>query len=255
MNKYIHATLLLLAVANAASFVAAERFNAQLIQPGPTPKYEIALLSPMLKRQPSHFGPVGNPVDVAKAFVRQNIKIKDSDYVIKDSYVTKSTGVTHVYFKQLFQGVEVTNGDISVNVDAGGKVITYGDSFYHSSDASKRNLWAGQSSQRFVEPSKAPSKITIIPYINPNDKKKQYILQNIPYVLKDVITQQSYIHTADGSLKAAWEFFVDLGDNYFNAHVSADGKEVVSLFDWISDATYNVVKVGDAGPNTSSAYY
>ncbi|KAI9598674.1 Fungalysin metallopeptidase-domain-containing protein, partial [Syncephalis fuscata] len=202
-----------------------ERVNVAPIEAGPLPKYEVSLLSPTLQRHGNQFAPSGKPEDVARAFVRQQLKFKDNDYVVKSFYATESTGVTHVYLKQLFQGIEVANGDISVHVDAKGAVIAYGDGFYYGTDASKRNLWAGQSAPRFV------NQLTTIPDTDTqNDSKQQrFILQGIPYA-------------QDKLLQAAWEFFIDLGDNYFNAHVSADGSSVLSLADWISDASYNVLK-------------
>ncbi|KAI8057277.1 Fungalysin metallopeptidase-domain-containing protein [Syncephalis plumigaleata] len=146
---------------------------------------------------------------------------------------------------------EIANGDISVNVDAKGTIIAYGDNFYRNADASKRKLWAGQSSPRFVEPNKAfvsladhigrpieASKITVW-------NKPEYVLSGIPYAKDEVIAKQSYIQTSEGALEATWEFLIDLGDNYFDAHISADGTSVVALNDWVADAMYNVVQVGD----------
>jgi extracellular elastinolytic metalloproteinase len=93
-----------------------------------------------LKSQFKYFEPVDSTGDVAKASINQQFQVKGSEYVIKDSYLSKSTVVTHMYLKQLFQGVDVANGDTSVNVDAKGTAIAYGDSFYHNIDVSKRML-------------------------------------------------------------------------------------------------------------------
>ncbi|KAI9596336.1 Fungalysin metallopeptidase-domain-containing protein [Syncephalis fuscata] len=250
--------LAVLAMVNAISLATAERVKVQLVSPDPLPKYEVASRSAALRQQGSNFASNGKPEDVAKAFARQHLKVKNGDFAVKTSYSTKSTGVTHVYLKQIFQGVEVANGDISVNVDSKGTVIAYGDSFYHNTDASKRNLWAGQSSPRFVEPNKAfvslaehigrpidASKITVSSRASLRGSKPQYILTGIPYAKDEVVAQQSYIHTSEGALEATWEFFIDLGENYFNAHVPANGGKVISLVDWISDASYNVVKLED----------
>lgn len=50
-----------------------------------------------------------------------------SSFVIrKDSYTDKNTGVSHIYVRQYMHGIEVTDGDINVNVKDG-VVILYGD--------------------------------------------------------------------------------------------------------------------------------
>jgi len=52
----------------------------------------------------------------------------------EQTYTDKSTGVTHVYAKQLLNGLEVSDGDINVNIDAHGRVLSWGNSF-HPGDA------------------------------------------------------------------------------------------------------------------------
>ncbi|CUA70933.1 hypothetical protein RSOLAG22IIIB_09207 [Rhizoctonia solani] len=68
-----------------------------------------------------------NPLDVARAFMHSHT---DSDYYIRDdSYTDKNTGITHVYVRQLFHGLEVADGDINLNV-RNGQVLSFGDSFF-----------------------------------------------------------------------------------------------------------------------------
>jgi extracellular elastinolytic metalloproteinase len=45
----------------------------------------------------------------------------------KDSYTDKNTGVTHVYVCQLVNGLEVTDGDMNINIKYG-VVLSYGNS-------------------------------------------------------------------------------------------------------------------------------
>lgn len=45
----------------------------------------------------------------------------------KDSYTDKNTGVTHAYFRQFINGLEVADGDLNINLK-GGVVLSYGNS-------------------------------------------------------------------------------------------------------------------------------
>jgi extracellular elastinolytic metalloproteinase len=57
-----------------------------------------------------------------------------SYHIRKDSYTDKNTGVTHVYVRQLVNGLEVADGDININIKDG-MVISYGNSvriLFHS---------------------------------------------------------------------------------------------------------------------------
>ncbi|KAG6887494.1 hypothetical protein C0992_012040 [Termitomyces sp. T32_za158] len=77
--------------------------------------------------------PNADPFDVAHRFVKDMLGTKlteDMTYSIrKDSYTDSSTGVTHVYVRQLVHGLEVANGDMNINIKDG-TVLSYGSSFY-----------------------------------------------------------------------------------------------------------------------------
>ena len=73
-----------------------------------------------------------DPIEIARQFADEVILSKDyarrHSYVVReDSYTDSTTGVTHVYLRQLINGIEVADGDININV-LDRKVISYGDS-------------------------------------------------------------------------------------------------------------------------------
>jgi len=71
------------------------------------------------------------PMKVAKIFVEDVLGASLSpnlSYKIReDSYTDKATGVTHVYVRQLVNGLEVADGDMNINIKDG-MVISYGNS-------------------------------------------------------------------------------------------------------------------------------
>jgi extracellular elastinolytic metalloproteinase len=75
--------------------------------------------------------PLTDPLDVARIFVDDVLSTQSShglSYKIrKDSYTDKNTGVTHVYVRQLVNGLEVTDGDMNINIKHG-VVLSYGTS-------------------------------------------------------------------------------------------------------------------------------
>jgi extracellular elastinolytic metalloproteinase len=72
-----------------------------------------------------------DPYEIARSFVTelfQDQLSEDNNFALrKDSYMDKTTGVTHVFFRQMINGIEVADGDLNVNV-MDGTVISYGDS-------------------------------------------------------------------------------------------------------------------------------
>ena len=75
--------------------------------------------------------PSMDPLDVARIFVDDVLSTQSAhglSYKIrKDSYTDKNTGVTHVYVRQLVNGLEVTDGDMNINIKDG-VVLSYGTS-------------------------------------------------------------------------------------------------------------------------------
>lgn len=65
--------------------------------------------------------------DIAIAFAEAELTA--SEFVVQSSYKSDLNGVTHVYLRQKVNGLEVLNGDININVDRFGQVISYGNSF------------------------------------------------------------------------------------------------------------------------------
>ncbi|KDR72960.1 hypothetical protein GALMADRAFT_252323 [Galerina marginata CBS 339.88] len=78
--------------------------------------------------------PSMDPIEVARIFVNDVLMDQvatGSSYKIRpDSYTDKNTGVTHVYVRQLVNGLEVTDGDMNINIKDG-MVLSYGNSFFN----------------------------------------------------------------------------------------------------------------------------
>ncbi len=74
--------------------------------------------------------PSSDPFDVARLFVSDVLGVSgdsNSWKIRKDSYTDDNTGVTHVYIRQVVNGLEVSVGDMNINIK-NGRVLSYGNS-------------------------------------------------------------------------------------------------------------------------------
>lgn len=98
---------------------------------GPVHPHARFTTSPEPHFTPSSFVDSSDPFDVARSFVENltaDIDKASSSFTIRrDSYTDDRTGISHIYVKQLVNGLEVADGDINLNIKDG-KVIAYGDS-------------------------------------------------------------------------------------------------------------------------------
>ncbi|TFK39018.1 Fungalysin metallopeptidase-domain-containing protein [Crucibulum laeve] len=101
-----------------------------------------------------------DPIDVATRFAEEHLATSSSFYVRPDSYTDANTGVTHVYLRQIANGLEVVDGNININVKDG-VVISHGNSFYIGDVAKPSYSSLGESNydQEIMSP---PSKASIV---------------------------------------------------------------------------------------------
>jgi len=67
-----------------------------------------------------------DPYDVARLFVSDDV-LSGSWKIRKDSYTDESTAITHVYVRQVVNGLEVVDGDMNINIKDG-RILSYGNS-------------------------------------------------------------------------------------------------------------------------------
>ncbi|KAJ2375511.1 hypothetical protein IW150_002509 [Coemansia sp. RSA 2607] len=70
-----------------------------------------------------------NSVAIAASYLSKHHDIPEHNMKLKSAYRSEHNGVTHVYFRQVVNGLEVVNGNANVNIDRRGRVISSGNSF------------------------------------------------------------------------------------------------------------------------------
>ncbi|KAH9987993.1 hypothetical protein BJV77DRAFT_964619 [Russula vinacea] len=114
------------------------------------------------------FSSSSDPYEIARGFVTallgDQLSGVNSFALRNDSYTNKANGVTHVFFRQMINGIEVADGDINVNVKDGA-VISYGDSFYRGDAPSifliNELITPGPHAERFWLESVYTDQVTI----------------------------------------------------------------------------------------------
>lgn len=77
---------------------------------------------------PSH-GPLHLAQNFANGLIPPHLDGASNFVLRKDSYTDRNSGVTHAYFRQFINGLEVADGDLNVNIKDG-IILSYGNSAY-----------------------------------------------------------------------------------------------------------------------------
>ncbi|KAG8696717.1 Fungalysin/Thermolysin Extracellular metalloproteinase 5, partial [Ceratobasidium sp. 394] len=86
-----------------------------------------------------------HPHKVAALFIEEHVLAAGTMfYIRKDSYTDQNTGISHVYARQVVNGLEVADGDVNLNI-LNGQVLSYGSSFADSTSSSKYVGWSQET--------------------------------------------------------------------------------------------------------------
>ncbi|MFD2245513.1 T9SS-dependent M36 family metallopeptidase [Pontibacter ruber] len=168
-----------------------------------------------------------------------------SDYVITDQYVSKKSGVTHIYLRQRFQGIEVVDANLNINIDREGNVINMGNRFIpnlrstiKSSNASLSAPQAAQAAARHLKlNTKKP--IEVKEHKKPTDKvtaaAKAVVLSDGGISLSPIPAKLVYQPMKNGEVRLAWEVAIYNLDaqHYWNTRVDAATGNVLKQEDLV----------------------
>lgn len=219
--------------------------------------------------------PPRDPFKVAEDFIVTLLPESD-DYsyrIRKDSYTDQSTGVTHVYAKQTYRGLDVADGDVNINVKDG-SIISYGNEFYNPRLLPRDQIplvpppRPSDDIETLVDPREllvsfmamaTPSeelansleenplehleKIQIAshdwlqePERDSREAPHSHYFIGVPDTVSDVKGRMVYAQTPSG-LELAWKFEIQMEDNWYDAIISAwDSDHFLSVVDWASDS-------------------
>ncbi|RKP04607.1 Fungalysin metallopeptidase-domain-containing protein, partial [Thamnocephalis sphaerospora] len=197
--------------------------------------------------------------DVAHDFVQRQLGFTKDDYVVKNLYTARHTNVTHVYLRQIYQGLEIANGDLSLHIDSHNAVVGYSSSFFQKTKAEVARLGFHSATpsasdlarlveafctlSRHIYRPADPSWLSVRP-----SGPQQYTLQGVPAPIQNVTAVRSWLHTNTGQLEPVWGFRLRVQRDHFHAHVSADGQRVLSVINWTKYSKYRAIKVGNNNP-------
>jgi len=173
--------------------------------------------------QHGHFltGPnQGNPLEIARNYLDQNkhfLGLTDADLrnmKVKNQYVTKHNGVTHIYLGQQSRGIDVFNGNININIASDGSVINLTNQFISNLERAINTTTPSISAEQSVEYAaqhlglKITSPLTV--QENVGGPAKTVILTDGGISQENIRVSLVYDPFARGKVRLAWKFALRL---------------------------------------------
>jgi uncharacterized repeat protein (TIGR01451 family) len=155
----------------------------------------------------------GDPLDIALAYLRAHAAdfglLPDdlNDVVVKDRYVSKHNGVTHIYLRQRLGGLEVFNGDINVNITRDGRIINIGTNFVHNlqqaANTTTPTLTAADAVRRTAQALGMPAPQSLTPLGNDRNGNAQFSGGGVSRA--NIPVRLMFQPLATGKARLAWE--------------------------------------------------
>ena len=90
----------------------------------------------------------GRPLDIAMQYLTSHAGLLGcgagdiQQSIVTDQYVSADTGVTHIYLRQQYDGMDIVNANLCVNVTADGRLLNVGGGFVNGVNAAPAVLLA-----------------------------------------------------------------------------------------------------------------
>lgn len=221
---------------------------------------------------PSHFmlgqtqvaNPTATPVAIATGYLNTHaaqfgLSPRDFDNArVTDQYRDANTGISHIYFRQMVNGLEVENANFNVSVSAAGRVLTTGGGFVArlaKTLAPTGPIIPALTPTAAVQRAAAALGIAApgqIQLISPPSGIDYSSVVSAPGVsLENITARLHYVPTADGSAALTWQLVIRTTDNdhVYDLSVADGAGALFSQFDWTDHATYRVVAPPSSAPD------
>jgi extracellular elastinolytic metalloproteinase len=204
------------------------------------------------------------PLDLALDYVRANavllgLEAEDLvEYEVTDLVPNRATGSTHVYLRQMLQGVPVYNGQLHVNINRDGRVMSVNNQFVAGLAKSINLMAPGVSAPEAVAAASAhlrsplrgqPRVLSAASGIT-----RETLLDHAGISQEPIKATLMFLPIQQGVARLVWNFQIYTLDSQhaYDFTVDADSGGVWTRFDWVASDQYRVYQVPIESPNHSS---
>ncbi len=205
-----------------------------------------------------------NAADIALNFVTSNrdlLGLEPTDlleYEVTDLVENTVTGSTHIYFGQMHAGLPVYNGQLHVNVNRDGRVISVNNGWLPGLAAAVNTLApvvaapgaVDRATRHLGVPVRAPARA-----LGPPEGTSQTTrVDQTGRSAEPIAAGLMWLPIRNGEARLVWNFQIhtDDRDHAYDMTVDAASGDVWTRFDWVAGDQHSVYPIGVESPNHTS---
>ncbi|MCH9646666.1 MAG: M36 family metallopeptidase [Deltaproteobacteria bacterium] len=200
-------------------------------------------------------GPKGrfDAMEVAMDYLRQNLDLLGlsysglGSYEVTDVVHSEVGGATHIYLRQLHQGLPLYNGQLQINVNRDGKILSVNNAFLNSLasavNSSTPALSASDAIQGAADHLQIPRpRLTQERAATDDDPRQKTVFSARGFSVEPIEAQLMWLPIREGDARLVWNFQVVTvdGNHWYDMTVDAATGQIWTRFDWTNSGTYRV---------------
>jgi extracellular elastinolytic metalloproteinase len=201
----------------------------------------------------------GDALAIARGFVEQHVgllglKAGDLEHEVTDDVFTRVTGARHVYLRQLHAGIPVYNGQLHVNVNRDGRVISVNNAFLPglaASVAAPAPLLGAEAALAAAGRHLGLDGVKVMTLNRPEGPRQITRLRADALSSEEIEAGLMWLPIRAGDARLVWNFQLDVpgGEHWYDITVDAHSGKVWTRFDWVNSDSYRVYPQPVESPN------
>jgi hypothetical protein len=171
---------------------------------------------------------------------------------VLSQYQTQHNGINHLVYRQQVNGIEVSGGDIQINLDRQGEVINVHNFFVASAAQKANDAQASMPADQAILMAANHLNISVMMptyrLTNEFGINRAATFDGTGISKADIPVKLVYQPAANQQLKLAWDMQIQEGDNWWSLRLDADTGEVLSQYNWSAHASYAVIPFPNESP-------
>ncbi len=177
---------------------------------------------------------------------KNKITAQDAEWVINDQHTSRTSGVHHVYYRQVINGLEVYGSESSVHLLSNGEVIKANTKFVNSQKlkgiaSATPSLTATQAVESAANHFNYVITESITEISSLNDIAQSKVLSDGGISLMDIPAKLIYHVNDANELRLTWDISIQeiTGHDWWNVFVDAQNGAIVNQVTWMSSCNFD----------------
>ncbi|MDC8003570.1 M36 family metallopeptidase [Aureisphaera galaxeae] len=183
---------------------------------------------------------------VNELLLQNKITPEDSEWVIKDQHTSRTSGVHHVYFRQVINGIEVVGSESSVHLLSNGDVLKANTQFMNSGKlkgiaSATPSLTPAQAVQSAANHFNYTITEAITEVSSLNNTARETVLSDGGISLEDIPARLVYQLDENKQLRLTWDIAIKAinGQDWWNVFVDAQSGAIQNQVSWMTSCSFD----------------